>query len=175
MTIESTDKIPVWIGGQLVAFDKFEAHRKGLLHKAVAVFLICRDALLIHQRAEVKSHAPGIWANTCCAHPRWDEPSETCAHRRLYEDMGLRDIPLIHRDTLQYRARLNSQMVDHEVVDIFIAHVTARPVMSPNPRDVMDTRWENITTLSQQVQSDPSAFTPLLQIYLRDHATQLIR
>jgi isopentenyl-diphosphate delta-isomerase len=168
-----TDRIPVWIGGQLVPFDKDEAHRKGLLHKAVAVFVICRDAVLIHQRAKMKSCSPGIWASTCCAHPRWEERPETCANRRLYEDMGLRDMPLVHSDTLQYRARVNSQMVDHEVVDIFTARVPAQPVMSPNPRDVMDTRWENLTALSQQVQSDPSAFTPLMQIYLRDHIMDL--
>lgn len=167
------DTIPAWIGGQLVAIDKIEAHRKGLLHKAVAVFVTCGPALLIHQRALEKYHSPGVWASTCCAHPRWDEDPLACAHRRLYEDMGLRDMHLTHRDTLQYRAKLSDDMTDHEVVDVFTANVPARPVMSPNPRDVKDTRWESVDALIQQVQTDPSSFTPLMQIYLRNHAEQM--
>ncbi|MFK7940399.1 MAG: isopentenyl-diphosphate Delta-isomerase [Roseovarius sp.] len=173
MTTNDTDKIPTWVGRQLVAINKVEAHRKGLLHKGVAVFVICKGHMLIHQRAENKFHSPALWASACYAHPRWDEPAETCAHRRLYEDMGLRDLDLIHRDTLQYRAKLNEGMIEHEVADIFATTVPVRPVMSPNPRDVMDTRWENIPDLVQQAQNDPSSYTPLMQIYLRDHVGQM--
>ena len=35
------DMIPTWVGGDLVAVEKLEAHKRGLLHKAVSVFVLC--------------------------------------------------------------------------------------------------------------------------------------
>ena len=29
--------------------------------------------MLIQRRALGKYHTPGLWANTCCTHPRWGE------------------------------------------------------------------------------------------------------
>ena len=50
--------------------EKLDVHRKGLLHRAFSVLLFNeKGELLIQQRADVKYHAPGLWANTCCGHP----------------------------------------------------------------------------------------------------------
>ncbi len=47
------------------------------------------DTVLIQRRALGKYHTPGLWANTCCTHPHWDEPPEACALRRLREELGI--------------------------------------------------------------------------------------
>ena len=50
---------------------KLEAHRRGLLHRALSV--IVRDGegrLLLQQRHARKYHSGGLWTNTCCSHPR---------------------------------------------------------------------------------------------------------
>ena len=70
------DLIPAWINGTLTPTDKLEVHRRGLRHKAVSVFVLSGDHVLIQQRALTKYHTPGLWANTCCTHPHWDEAAD---------------------------------------------------------------------------------------------------
>ena len=51
--------------------EKIEAHQKGLLHRAISVFIFNeRKEMLIQRRALSKYHTPGIWSNTACSHPR---------------------------------------------------------------------------------------------------------
>ena len=98
------DMIPAWVEGGLVPVEKIEVHRRGLLHKAVSVFVLCGEAVLIQRRALGKYHTPGLWANTCCTHPHWGEAPEACAHRRLRQELGLEGLDLEHRDQVTYRA-----------------------------------------------------------------------
>ena len=89
------NKIPAWVDGTLTPVDKLDVHKLGLRHKAVSVFVLRGDALLIQQRAMGKYHTPGLWANTCCTHPGWEETSLLCATRRLNEELGIK-LSLIH-------------------------------------------------------------------------------
>lgn len=165
--------IPTWVGGDLVALDKLEAHQRGLLHKAVSVFVICGDDLLIQQRALGKYHTPGLWANTCCTHPNWGEAPEDCAQRRLQEELGISGLMLRHRDQVTYRADVGSGLIEHELVDIFVSRVTRRVTVVPNPDEVMETSWVNIDTLSRQTRETPDLFSPWLTIYLARHKDQI--
>ena len=168
-----TAKIPTWVSGNLVAFDKLEAHRRGLLHKAVSVFVLCGEDVLIQRRAMCKYHTPGLWANTCCTHPHWGEQPEACAHRRLAEELGLTGLDLQHRNTVKYKADVGDGMVEHELVDIFTSHVDVRPTVTPNSDEVMETSWLSVADLTQRVQDTPEQYTPWLGIYLREHADQI--
>jgi isopentenyl-diphosphate delta-isomerase len=88
-------EIPAWVDGKLTPVEKLEAHVKGLRHKAISVFVMRGDQVLLQRRALGKYHTPGLWANTCCTHPFWGEDSETCALRRLDEELGIRKTRLI--------------------------------------------------------------------------------
>ena len=86
------DMIPVWIDGKLQPFEKLKAHELGLRHKAVSVFILNGDKLLLQQRSAGKYHTPRLWSNACCTHPQWEEDTETCAHRRLADELGDPDL-----------------------------------------------------------------------------------
>lgn len=165
--------IPTWVDGDLKPVEKLEAHLRGLRHKAVSVFVLCGNDVLIQRRALGKYHTPGLWANTCCTHPHWGEDPEDCAHRRLNEELGLTGLTLAHRDSLEYRADVGGGMVEHEVVDVFVAEVAARCAVRPDPDEVMDTRWIPLDALADEIGAAPETFTPWLRIYLRDHAAQI--
>lgn len=167
------EMIPAWIGGDLVAVEKLEVHRRGLPHKAVSVFVMCGDALLIQRRARSKYHTPGLWANTCCTHPRWGESAIVCAYRRLDEELGLTGLALEYRGRVSYRAKVGAGLIEDERVDIFLARVAGRPVPVPNPAEVMDTAWIGTADLMARIQARPAAFTPWLRIYMHDHAAQI--
>lgn len=165
--------IPTWVGGDLVAVEKLEAHERGLKHKAVSVFVLCGNDVLIQRRAMCKYHTPGLWANTCCTHPHWGEDPEACAQRRLSEELGIAGLTLEYRDQLEYRADVGSGLIEHELVDVFVAELAARVAVRPNPDEVMDTAWIGLDLLAERARKTPEQFTPWIRIYLEKHAAQI--
>ena len=166
--------IPAWIDGQLRPMDKLAVHQKGLRHPAVSVFVVCQGRLLIQRRALGKYHTPGLWANTCCTHPLWGEDPQKCAHRRLEQELGITGLTLEPRGVVEYRAEVGGGMIEHEVVDLFLADCAARPPLTANPDEVMDTDWINAADLHDAMADRSAEFTPWLQIYLRDHGDQVL-
>jgi isopentenyl-diphosphate delta-isomerase len=165
--------IPAWTGDTLQPVEKLEAHIRGLKHKAISVFVLRGDEILIQRRAMGKYHTPGLWANTCCTHPQWQEASLDCAHRRLNEELGITGLTLNYRDRVEYRADVGGGLIEHEVVDIFVAEVDEAPALALNPDEVMATRWVRYRTLMQEVVNEPNRFTPWLRIYLDTYAPQI--
>jgi len=163
-------KIPAWVDGVLTSVDKLEVHQLGLKHKAVSVFVMDGARVLIQQRALEKYHTPGLWANTCCTHPHWDEDAETCAVRRLVDELGISGLEPVFRDQIEYRADVGGGLVEHEVVDLFVATADAEALkIVPNPDEVADTRWVDIHDLANECAHTPEQFTPWLRIYLAEH------
>lgn len=168
-----TTKIPAWVDGTLQPVEKLHAHIAGLRHKAVSMFVMCDDAILLQRRALGKYHTPGLWANTCCTHPHWDENPATCATRRLTEELGISGLNLVHRGIIEYRADVGGDMIEHEVVDLFTAQANRDLTMTLNPDEVAEIAWVTIADLHLQVAADPDQFTPWLSIYLAEHAERI--
>ena len=168
-----TIMIPTWVNGTLTPVEKLEAHVKGLRHKAVSVFVLNGDAVLMQQRALCKYHTPGLLTNTCCTHPEWDEPPEVCAVRRLDEELGVTGLVPVHRHHLEYRADVGGGLIEHEVVDVYVAQADASLSITPNPEEVMAVEWMRFEQLMRDVAETPDRFTPWLKIYLREHAEKI--
>lgn len=165
-----TIMIPAWVDGTLQPVEKLEAHERGLRHKAVSVFVTRGDEVLIQRRALGKYHTPGLWANTCCTHPDWQEDAATCAVRRLKDELGITGVAPRHCGRVEYRADVGGGLTEHEVVEIFRAEATPQMSFAPNPDEVMDTRWVSRKTLTHEAKTQPERFTPWLRIYLDRHA-----
>ena len=165
--------IPAWVDGKLTPVEKMQVHREGLRHKAVSVFVMDNDNVLIQRRALNKYHTPGLWANTCCTHPLWDETPEDCAVRRLREELGISGLAPVFRDQLEYRADVGGGMTEHEVVDIFLAKAGANLVVKPNPDEVCETKWVSIYDLGIAVNENPEAYTAWIKIYLNEHSDRI--
>lgn len=165
--------IPAWVDGRLTPVEKLEVHQRGLKHLAVSVFVMDGDDVLIQRRALGKYHTPGLWANTCCTHPHWGEPAAQCAERRVFEELGIAGLTLEARDRIEYRADVGNGLIEHEVVDLFLARVTRPLPMEPNPDEVMDTSWMSMADLARATQDAPDRYTPWLKIYLAQHSDQI--
>ncbi|MFP7672418.1 isopentenyl-diphosphate delta-isomerase [Marivita sp. S0852] len=165
--------IPAWVDDTLCPVEKLDAHIRGLRHKAISVFVLRGDEILIQRRALGKYHTPGLWANTCCTHPNWNESSLDCAQRRLKEELGIIGLPLDYRDRVEYRADVGGGLIEHEVVDIFVSKVDQAPKLVLNPDEVMATQWIRYADLMKEVVNEPNRFTPWLRIYLDTYAPQI--
>ncbi|MEP6064424.1 MAG: isopentenyl-diphosphate Delta-isomerase [Paracoccaceae bacterium] len=162
--------IPAWVNGELVPVEKLDAHKQGLRHKAVSVFVVRGTQVLMQRRAMGKYHTPGLWTNTCCTHPGFEEEPDACAVRRLNEELGISGIDPQHRHILEYRADVGNGLIEHELVDVYLARVGEELDVAPNPDEVMDVAWVEYHDLIRSVQRHPERFTPWLQIYLADYA-----
>lgn len=172
-TGDMTNDIPAWVDGTLVPVEKLSVHLRGLRHKAVSVFVLSEGEILVQRRALGKYHTPGLWANTCCTHPYWNETPHHCAARRLNEELGIAGLSLQPRGQVEYRADVGNGMIEHEVVDIFTAEASADLATAPDPSEVMQTRWLSLPDLRREIAATPDRFTPWLRIYLDRHAGQI--
>jgi isopentenyl-diphosphate delta-isomerase len=168
-----SEYIPAWIDGVLTPVEKLEVHQRGLRHKAVSVFVMDGDNVLLQRRALGKYHTPGLWANTCCTHPMWDEDPADCAMRRLKEELGITGLYPAYRDRVEYRADVGGGLIEHEVVDIYLAMGDRKMSIKPNPDEVMQAEWVGFYDLTAEIQRRPNRFTPWLQIYLREHKDRI--
>ena len=173
-TADSAILVPAWVDGVLMPVGKIDVHRRGLRHKAVSVFVTAGDRLLIQQRAAAKYHCGGLWANTCCTHPLWDEPGAACAMRRLREELGLSGIPLRPRPTIEYRARVSAEMIEHEVVETFAGEAPAGLALASDPAEVQATRWVALDELRVEIEAYPDRFTPWMRIYVAEHLDDIL-
>lgn len=165
--------IPAWIDGKLTPVEKLEVHKRGLKHKAVSVFVMRGHEVLIQQRAMGKYHTPGLWANTCCTHPDWNETADDCAMRRLDEELGITGLYPTYRDRVEYRADVGGGLIEHEVVDIFVAEADETLTVTPNPDEAMAVDWVDLYDLAARAKRRPEDYTPWLRIYLSDHSATI--
>jgi isopentenyl-diphosphate Delta-isomerase len=146
----------------LGTMEKMAAHQRGLLHRAISVFILDGNGrLLLQQRAAHKYHSAGLWTNTCCSHPAPGEKAADAAHRRLRQEMGM-EVPLEFAFTFQYRAAFENGLVEHELDHVFIGHASHAPVI--NPDEVADYRWLSLPEIERELVANPDAYTPWFKI-----------
>ena len=150
---------------------KLEAHRRGRRHRAISVILRDgRGRLLLQQRAPGKYHSAKLWTNTCCTHPRPDEPVSDAATRRLAEEMGIA-ASLTPLFTMQYRSRVSSFLVEHEFVHVFGGISDQRP--RPSASEVASWRWMSWQDIRRDVDLRPQTYTVWFRKLVRDFSADI--
>lgn len=145
---------------QIGTATKIESHVRGLLHRAFSVVFVREGAngpeLLLSQRAEGKYHSAGLWANSCCSHPRDGEATIDAAARRCHEELGMHADGLEEIGAFAYRAAFASGLVEYEYDHVLLARTPEAPC--PDPAEVRSTRWVTLDELSEELASHPERF-----------------
>jgi isopentenyl-diphosphate delta-isomerase len=149
------------LNGQVSTADKIEAHLKGLMHRAVSVFIF-NDKLeiLLQKRASDKYHSPNKWSNTCCTHPLPGEAPLVSAQRRLKEEMQLQT-SLTEAFTFSYKANVGNNLIENEFDHVFFGDSNNIP--NPDPTEVSDWNWMSIAELAQELVKYPEKYSPWLR------------
>ena len=151
---------------QVGTMEKLEAHRKGLLHRAISVFVFnSKGELLLQKRASTKYHGGGLWTNTCCSHPRVGENPADAVKRRLKEEMGI-DCHPVFSHTFLYKADVGQGLTEHELDHVFTAIYDGAPI--PDPTEAEDWRYIDEVSLKEEVARDPEKFSAWIKIILND-------
>ena len=144
---------------------KLAAHEQGLCHRAFSVFVFRQQATgwqcLLQQRQLDKYHCGGLWTNTCCSHPFPDEDMASAALRRLQEEMGF-VVPLHYVDKFHYIAHFDNGLTENEMDHVFVGYFEQPCQIEPEPTEVAQFAWVDLTTLQANLKTDPNIYTPWL-------------
>ena len=145
---------------------KERAHREGLLHRAFSVVLVREGAdgpeLLLAQRAAGKYHSGGLWANSCCSHPRAGEELADAARRRVREELGCDADSLREIAAFAYRAPFPDGICEHEYDHVLVGRACGE--VAPDPAEVSAVRWVGANQLAAElvVRGSQNARVPLI-------------
>jgi isopentenyl-diphosphate Delta-isomerase len=145
---------------------KMEAHRKGVLHRAISVFIFNRKGeMLLQQRASVKYHGALLWSNTCCSHPRPEEQPAAAASRRLREEMGISTL-LEPMFSFTYRAEVENGLTENEFDHVFTGVYDGE--VHPDPNEVQDYTYQSIHEIKAGIETSPGKYTQWFRIIFPD-------
>ncbi|PWC11203.1 isopentenyl-diphosphate Delta-isomerase [Brenneria corticis] len=137
--------------------EKQQAHVQGALHRAITVYIFnSRRQLLLQRRARAKYHSGGLWSNTCCSHPAPGEETLQAAHRRLYQEMGLR-CALTPMFTLSYRLPLSNGLIEHEFGHVYFGITDELPQLNPDEAD--EYQYLSLEQIERRMVASPELFT----------------
>jgi isopentenyl-diphosphate delta-isomerase len=152
---------------------KDAVHRAGLLHRAFSIFMV-DDAgrIVLQRRHPQKYHSGGLWANSCCGHPRPGERTVAAAARRLREELGIAS-PLSFGFYARYQGDLGNGMQENEFVYVYFGLLTAR--LQPNPAEISDVDFLTVDEIDGRIRRDPDRFAYWLRHYFRNHLGEIAR
>ena len=144
--------------------EKMDAHIQGLLHRAFSIFVFRLNSkieLLIQKRSQQKYHFGNLWTNTCCSHPKPHSTLISDATHRLEEEMGFK-CDLTYIGKFIYKARSENNLIEHELDHVLatVLPMEKTPVIVPNPQEVSDYKWIDLTQLETMMQKNQGNFTP---------------
>jgi isopentenyl-diphosphate Delta-isomerase len=142
--------------------EKMKVHMEGKLHRAFSIFIFnSKNEVLLQRRALDKYHAAGLWANSCCSHPRPSEKTLESAHRRLKEEMGF-DCQLKEIFTFTYKIIFENGLTEHEIDHVIIGKYNSNPKI--NEEEVAEYKWVSKEELIKDVKKNPEKYAPWFKI-----------
>jgi isopentenyl-diphosphate Delta-isomerase len=152
---------------------KTAVHRAGLLHRAFSIFVVDEHGRIVLQRRNpAKYNSGGLWANSCCGHPRPGERTLTAARRRLKEELGI-DNALTFGFFARYRRALDRGMHENEFVYVYFGRLAGAP--RPDPAEVSELAFLSCDEIKRRIAREPDAFTIWFKHYFRRHGSAIAR
>lgn len=137
--------------------EKMDAHIKGILHRALSVFIFNeKKELLLQKRYSCKYHSPSLWTNTCCTHPNKSESTISAAKRRLQEEMGF-SCDLKEVFSFIYYIKFDNNLIEHEFDHVYFGKYSDKIIM--NPLEVEDYKWLSLDEIKIELQYNPENYT----------------
>ena len=160
MEKNANDKL-IWVDlfdNEIGSGDKLETHVNSQLHRAFSVFFVHDGKMLIQRRAMEKYHSGGLWANTCCSHPRWGEALADAVQKRLEEELGISQGSCEPQElfSFNYFSQYDG-LSEYEIDHVFLADYCGE--IQADPDEIMELRWVALDDLQREMEAEPQKFS----------------
>ena len=145
-----------------------DVHARGLLHRAVSIFVFnTRGELLLQRRSAAKDEFPLLYTSSASGHVTAGETYDECAPRELREELGI-------EAAVEFIARFPASSDTANEHTALYRTVTDEPV-TPDPEEIEGVEFRCLDEVAEMIQRRPHDFTPpfrLLFGWYREHAAQ---
>lgn len=156
---------------EIGCIEKMEAHIKGILHRAVSIFVFnFKNELLIQKRYKGKYHSPNLWTNTCCTHPNKNESIYDAAKRRLKEEMGF-CCNLTEVFSFIYYINLDNNLIENEFDHVYLGRYSGE--IYANALEVEDYKWISLNELKNELKKNPKNYTYWFKYIMKNYIKEI--
>jgi 16S rRNA (adenine1518-N6/adenine1519-N6)-dimethyltransferase len=136
-----------------------EVHARGLLHRAVHIFVFnSRGLLLIQRRSAHKDEFPLCYTSSASGHVDAGETYDQTAVRELKEELGL-------TGSLEFlQAFPASRDTANEHTRLYRLQTDTAP--QPDEAEIESLMWCDVDEVVQRMRDDPAEFSPPLRVLL---------
>lgn len=160
MEKNANDKL-IWVDifdKEIGSGDKLDTHVRNQLHRAFSVFFVHDGKMLIQKRALEKYHSGGLWANTCCSHPRWGESLGDAVQKRLEEELGIPQGSCQPEELFSFNYFSQYEgLSEYEIDHVFLADYCGE--VQADSDEIMELRWVPLEELQREMESEPQKFS----------------
>lgn len=138
-----------------------EIHARGLLHRAVHLWIFHDDGrLLLQKRSLLKDREPGRWTSSVSGHVNSGEDYDAAMHREIPEEIG---VPALTCRQLTRRKYFPAcPETDQEFVWLYQA-IHSGP-FEPDPTEVAGLEWFTPSQMDQMLVRQPSDLSSCLRL-----------
>jgi len=135
-----------------------EVHRRGLMHRAIHVFVFnSRGELFLQKRSMLKDRQPGLWDSSASGHVDSGEEYDACAIRELKEELGL-----VMQNPPRPLFKLTAcAQTDQE--HVWVYETAGEGPFTLHPEEIETGKWAEPKVVDDWVQKAPEQFAPAFQ------------
>ncbi len=137
--------------------EKLTAHKNPTLHSAFSLFIHKNNKLLLQKRNINKYHSGGLWANSCCSHPRPNKTFSQSVKERVEFELGIKNIDFIEIDKFIYLSQYSKNLFEYELDHVLVAEYNGEEIKF-NPDEIEQIEWVSINQLEKELVSNPQKF-----------------
>jgi isopentenyl-diphosphate delta-isomerase type 1 len=147
-----------------------EVHRRGLMHRAIHLFVFNSDGqLYLQKRSQTKDKHPGCYDSSASGHQDAGEDADACAVRELREELGIEaGAELTRLSKIPACAETG-----WEHVTFYTLQTDATP--RPNPREIESGRFFTLAEVLRMIEADAAQFAPAFLEVLQKFGEQMGR
>ncbi|MEM1221745.1 MAG: NUDIX domain-containing protein [Verrucomicrobiota bacterium] len=129
-------------------------HKKGLLHRAIHVFVFNEAGHIYLQRRSMnKDTAPGKWVSSCSGHVDSGEDYDTAALRELGEEIGLHQPGSFERVFKETPCPATGNEF------VWVYRCSSEGPFILNPLEVIEGKWVGMQDLDRWIEKSPRDFS----------------
>ena len=145
---------------EIGTIEKLTAHKTPVLHRAFSIFLVDGNKMLIQKRALNKYHSGGLWANSCCSHPRPNKTILQSCKDRLDVELGIKeDIELKEIFCFTYLSKYAEDLYEYEFDHVFVGKYSQKNKINFNKEEICELKWVKIDDLKKDLVKNPQKYS----------------